>query len=105
MVVPLLPGKWRAQEFPGTSPCLFQRCFRRCLGGGVQHIIENLPEFFQARGRNDDCIAPPVNILSDPQEPAPGVLLQRKHKCLPLNLNLVALQRVFGYGRFMSRMP
>jgi hypothetical protein len=70
---------------------------RRSLGGGLDHIVEDFLKFFKARGRDDDVVAPSVNVFGDAEESSARILLERKQKRLALNLNLVALQSVFLY--------
>lgn len=57
----------------------------------LHHVIKYLFEFLQTSGRNDDIIAPAVDVFRNAQEASPRIFLKRKQKGLSLDLNLVAL--------------
>jgi hypothetical protein len=76
--------------------CLF-RFFRRRgrFRRHFYHFIQQLLEIFQARGRNDNCVATPAHIFRDAKEAAANIFFQGEHKCFAFDLDLVCLQSVF----------
>src|ERR1051325_9054240 len=83
---PALPRRW--SEF----------LLRRCLDGHfvrlLDHVFEQALKVAQPGGRNDDGVAPSVDVLGDAQEAPAGIFLQREDEGLALNLDLVRFERV-----------
>ena len=74
--------------------------FRRGLRRGPDHLFQQLFKVFEARGGNNDCVAPATHIFRDPQETAARILFEGKEKSFALDLDLVGFQRVLIDGRF-----
>ena len=96
-----LPLSLFRSDSPAGGAGLLHGSFRRCIAGGLHHVIKDLAKFLQSRCWNDDGVAPPVDIFGYPQETASGILLERKDESLALDLNLVALQGVFSHRWFV----
>src|SRR6266511_3157947 len=86
-------------EGTGGGLLAFGGKFRRSL----DHFVQQPFELSQPRRGNNDGIAPSIHVLGNPQKTAAVILLERKHKGLPLNLNLVRFQRLFRNARFGRR--
>lgn len=78
---------------------------RRSLGGGANHIIEHTAKIFQSCRRNDDRIAPAVNVLGNPQKSAAGIFLEREDESFSLDLDFIAVKCVLDHRRLMARVP
>ncbi len=85
-----------------------QHGFRRQLIGGLDHFIEQLFEFFQTSGRNDDSVATTTDFFTDAEEPPTNIFLEGQDKGFALNVNSLLFQHVLGdwrLGRKMRLMP
>jgi len=72
---------------------------RRRFASRFDHLVQDLSEILEPGRGNNNGIPPSTDVFRNPQKTAPRILLQREHKCLALNLDLVGLQRFFIYGR------
>ena len=68
--------------------------FRGNVRRSLDHGVDNFLKLFQSRRRDDDGVAPPTYVLSDTQETAARIFLERKMKCLALNRNAFGLERI-----------
>src|SRR5579863_4952345 len=73
---------------------------RRIFNGSLNEfnrLVERISKLFEARGRDDNGIAVAGNLLGDPQECPPGILLQNKGDLLLFDLKL-GLEKVRVHG-------
>jgi hypothetical protein len=81
---------------------LFQigRHLGRSFRGGAGHFVEDAFEIFQTSCRDDDGVAPAINVFGDPEKTAARIFLQSENESLAFDLNFVAAQRVFNNALF-----
>ena len=53
------------------------------------YCVQSSPKLCEPRGRNNDGVPPPLNILGDLQEFSAGVLTHGKEEVLSLDLDLL----------------
>src|ERR1700677_4708775 len=68
---------------------------RRLFSRSLHHFVEDSLKLIQAGCRDDNIVTATVHIFRDAQKPPARIFLEREQECLPLDLNLVALNGVF----------
>ena len=62
--------------------------FRRQFFRRADHFFQQFFKFVEACGWDDDGIVPTGNVLSDAEQPASGIFLEREDEVFTLDLNL-----------------
>lgn len=64
-----------------------------CLRGEslaeLNNFVQLITEFFDSRQGDDDGVTATINLLDDPQEPAPRVLSQVEREMFPFDSDII----------------
>ncbi len=69
----------------------------RSLGGYLDHFIQQVAEILEARGWDNDRVAPPADILGNSEKTAARIFLQSEDERFPLDLNFLRLNGVLDH--------